>query len=227
MDSRLRGNDGERAGTRRDVLRYLHRSVRRVRVHAPGAGGRAGAGARRRPHRRVPDAAAHVARGRRHGACHPAGRRGRVPAVGTEPVRHDRGRLDRRLRRRVADRIGRAHDRAQGGRGARHVLSAVARDRRHHHLAQGNQYRSSARAVRQCARPRRPDPGVDRRHLDRHAGRARPDLPAARHRMRRSRLHALGQPGRRTGALCVPRPRGSQSGQRIPCARAPCSPSAS
>ena len=148
-------------------------------------------------HRRVPDAAPHVARGRRHGACDPAGRRGRIPGLRAQPVRHDRGRPDRGLRRRLAHRPGRAHDRAQGGRRARHLLSPLARARRHHRLAQGHQYRSPARAVRLGARARRPDAAADRRQRDADADRARPDLSAAGDRMRRSRLHALGQPRRR------------------------------
>ena len=39
--------------------------------------------------------------------------------------------------------------------------------------------------------------------------------------MRRSRLHALGQQRRRPGAFRIPRPRGHQSGERLPCARHP------
>ena len=93
--------------------------VRRVRVHAPRARRHRRARARRRPDRRVPDAAPHEPGRRRHGARDPAGRGDRLPGLGPQPVRHDRGRPDRRLRGRAAHRHRRAHHRAEGGRGAR------------------------------------------------------------------------------------------------------------
>ncbi len=141
------------------------------------------------------------------------------PAVGAQPVRHDGGRADRRFRRGVADRPGRAHDRVEGGCRARDVLPALAGARRHHRLAEGHQHRSAARAVRQRAGARRPDAAADRRQCDHHAGGAGADLPPAGDRMRRSGLPALGQPGRRAGASRLPGAGGRQPGGRLPCAR--------
>ena len=66
-----------------DDPRRADRALYRIRVHAPRAGRRHRAVARRRADRRVSDAAADEPGRRRHGACHPAGRGDRLPAVGT------------------------------------------------------------------------------------------------------------------------------------------------
>ena len=58
-------------------------------------------------------------------------------------------------------------DRAEGGRRAGGLLSAVARARRHDRVAQGHQYRPSACAVRLGAGARRSDAGADRRQSPR------------------------------------------------------------
>ena len=150
-------------------VRLSHRPLRRVRIHAPCARRHVRAGARRRPDRRLPDAAPHEPRGRRDGARHSARRGGRISAVRAQSVRHDGRRIDRRLRGGAAHRARRAHDRAQGGCRARDLLPAVARARRHHRVAEGHQHRSSPRAVRQRARARRSDAAADRRQCDHHA----------------------------------------------------------
>ena len=141
-----------------DDLRRADRALHRIRIHAPGAGGRDRAFARRRADRRVPDAAADEPGRRRHGACHPAGRGDRLSAVGAQSVRDDDGRADRRLYGRDSGRRRGAHHRTEGRCLAGHLLSGVARARRHHRLDQGHQYRSAARAVRQYPGDGRPDP---------------------------------------------------------------------
>ena len=197
-------------------VRFPVRPIRRVRVHAPRPCRRAGIGDRRGSDRRVPDAAPHEPGRRCHGACHFAGSRGRFPGVRAQPVRHDRRRLDSRLRRCLSDRVRRAHDRAQGGRRARHFLSAFACARCDHRFAQGHQHRSTARIVRLRARARRSDVGADRRQCDPHPDRAGPDLPAAGDRVRRSRVHALSQPCRRAVPSRLPCAGGDQPGLRLP-----------
>ena len=172
-----------------------------------------------RPDRRVPDAAADEPGRRRHGARDPAGRGHRLSCVRAQPVRHDGGRADCRLRGRAAHRTGGADDRAEGGCGACDLLSPLARARRHHRLAQGHQYRSAARAVRLGAGARRSDPAADRRQRHAHPHRARSDLSPAGDRMRRSGFPALGQPRRRAGASGVPGAGRAQPGLRVPCAR--------
>ena len=155
------------------VVRMLydhpHRAVRRFRVHAPRAGRHACAGARRGADRRVPDAAPHEPDRRRHGACHPAGRRDRLHGRGAQPVRDGGRRARCGLHRRRRRRPDRALDAAQGGRLARGVLSDLARARRHDRFGQGHQRRSAALPVRLGAGGGRSDAAADRRHHQRVA----------------------------------------------------------
>ena len=128
-------DDCRRGRPDRHALRRADRALHRIRVHAPRAGRRARAGARRRADRRVPDAAAHEPGRRRHGACDPAGRGDRLSAVRPQSVRDDGRRTDRGLRGRDSGGRRRAHDRIEGRRLARDLLSGLARARRHHRVA--------------------------------------------------------------------------------------------
>ena len=201
------------------ALHHPDRPLCRVRVHAARAHWRARAGARRRAGRRHPDAAPHEPDGRRHGARHPAGRGNRISGLRAQSVRHDARRPRRRLRHRARGGAGRARDRIEGGRVARRVLPDLARRRRHHRVGEGHQYRSPALPVRHRARARQSGADPDRRQCDHHAVRAGADLPSAGAGMRRPRLSAVGEPGRRAVASRLPGARGDQSRQRLPCAR--------
>ena len=151
----------------------------------------------RRADRRVPDAAADEPRRRRHGACDPARRRRRLPALRPQSVRDDGRRPDRRLCGRDPRRRRRALDRAEGGRLARDLLSGLAGAGRHHRLDQGHQHRPAARAVRQHPRDGRPDAAGGRLQRHGHAAGARGDLSPAGDRERRSLVPAHRQPRRR------------------------------
>ena len=210
-----------------NALRHPDRPFCRVRVHAPRAGRNAGARARCGADRRVPDAAAHESGRRRHGARRAARRRGWISALRAQSVRHGGRRPDRRLRRRGRGRADCAHHGIEGGRFARRVLHHLAGARRHHCLSEGHQHRPSAFPVRNRAGARQPDAAADCAQCHRYAVRDGVDLPAAGARVCRSRLPALGEPGRRAGAYRLSCAARDQPGQRLPRARHACSRSAS
>ena len=158
---------------RHERVRSAARALRRLRVHAPGAGRLPGAGHGLRPGRHHPVAAPHEPDGRRALARRPAGRRGRLS--GRRPVAHrdEPRRLRRRPRRGAARGAGHPADAAARGRELRRLLPDLAGARRADRLAEGQQRRSDQRPVRLGAGGRRPGAAARRGAHQRDPGRSR------------------------------------------------------
>ncbi|KAG1250511.1 hypothetical protein G6F68_012762 [Rhizopus microsporus] len=154
-----------------------------LRLHAARAGGRQRLVAGRRAVGRIPGAAAHEPDGRRHVARHPAGRRGRLSAVGFVVGRDDAGRHRHRPGRGSPGGTRGAIDALARGRefcgflsdltGAGCAAGVVAR----------LQYGSAARAVRHGPGPGRRGAAAGDHHSQRDLAGAGGDLPPAGGRM--------------------------------------------
>ncbi len=138
--------------------------------------------------------AAHEPHGRRHGPRHPAGRGHRLSARRAVAVRHESRWLRRRPRGGARRRSRRPLHRVARGCEPRRLLSGVAGARRDAGLGARQQCRSPACAVRHGAGARRRGAPAHRQHRHGVARGAGGDLPAARARMLRSGVPALGEP---------------------------------
>ena len=173
-----------------------------------------------RAHRRVSDAASHEPRGRCHGARDSARGGRRVSALRPQPVRHDRRRPDRRASssRLLTGFVARTTELKEDAALAAFYLLSLAlgvtivsfkgTNIDLLHVLFGNVLALDDPTLLLIAA-----------NATMSLAGAGSDLPAAGHRMRRSRLHALGKPRRRPGAPGLSGAGGGQSCERLSCAR--------
>ncbi len=119
----------------------------------------------------------------------------------------------------LAAGLGGAHHHPARGRKPCRLLSGVARAWRADRLDAGQQCRSAACAVRHRACARRRGHSASRRHRHGLAGDARRHLPAARARMFRPAIPALGQQSELAHPSHLPGAGGAESRGRLPGAR--------